>query len=245
MPPKNKIHKQKVQGAESDDTPIKSDTVAMTQLESTPVDDNQSEEEQEIALTPEEDLFITYLLAENMNRTRAYLRGHPNITVESATASASRMLRRVNVQAELNRRMTEEAMSEEEGVMRLTRIARGMVTPFLKEGPDGFMYFDLSHPDAAANMYLIKEMETKRERRLVGSGESAEEWEGEWVKVKLHDAYIATVDLLKIYGKFTKKVDLTSGGEPLQKNDQEGFDRSLNTFAEVIKGILGEKEDKA
>ena len=188
----------------------------MPQSASVPAEDIQAEDEiQEIALTPEEDLFITYLLAENMNRTRAYLRGHPNITVESARASASRMLTRVNVQAEVNRRMTEEAMSEEEGVMRLSRIARGVITPFLKQGPDGFMYFDLSHPDADANMYLIKEMETKRERRLVGSGEAAEEWEGEWVKVKLHDAYTATVDLLKIYGKFTKKVDITTDGKPL------------------------------
>jgi len=234
------------QSAESDGTPTKNDsmpTVTPQDAMIPPSDNQEDQEDQEIALTLEEDLFITYLFEENMNRSRAYLRGHPNITIESARASASRMLSRVNVQAEVNRRMKEEAMSEEEGIMRITRIARGTVTPFLKQGPDGFMYFDMSHPDAEANMFLVKEMETKRERRLVGSGEAAEVWEGEWVKVKLHDAYTATVDILKIYGKFTKKVDLTTDGKPLPTVDHEGFDRSLIAFSEAIRSII-EKDEK-
>jgi hypothetical protein len=195
-----------------------------------------------IFLSPEEDLFITYLFEENMNRTRAYMRVYPNSKVESARSSASRMLTRDNVKAELMRRMKEEAMSEEEGIMRLTKVSRGTVTPFLKSGPDGFMYFDMSHPDAKENMFLVKEMETKRERRLVGSGEAAEEWEGEWVKVKLHDAYTATVDLLKIYGRFTKKIDVTTGGNPLPAVDAEGFDRSLSSLADAVKSLILKNE---
>lgn len=190
-----------------------------------------------VQISPEEDLFITYLLQENMNRTEAYMRVFSKTTRESARASASRMLAKVNVKAAFVARLNEEAMSAEEGIMRLSRIARGTVVPFLKEGSDGFMYFDLSHPDAKENMHLIKEMETKRERRVEGSGESAEEWEGEWVKVKLHDAYSATIDLLKIHGMFTKKIDLTSGGNPLPEVDHAGFDRSLSTFLDAIKSI--------
>ncbi len=190
-----------------------------------------------VQISPEEDLFITYLLQENMNRTQAYMRVFPKSTQDSARASASRMLAKANVKAAFVARLNEEAMSAEEGVMRLSRIARGTVVPFLKEGSDGFMYFDLSHPDAKENMHLIKEMETKRERRIEGSGEAAEEWEGEWVKVKLHDAYSATIDLLKIHGMFTKKIDLTSGGKPLPEVDHTGFDRSLSTFLEAIKSI--------
>lgn len=218
MPRKNKTIKKTKRAAESPATPTAIEAgspPAGSESQSQSQSDPNEQEADQILLSPEEELFVTYLFEENMNRTQAYLRGHPANTVDSARASASRMLARVNVTAEVARRMKDEAMSEEEGILRLSRVARGTLTPFLKQGPDGFMYFDMSHQDAAANMYLIREMETKRERRLVGSGEAAEEWEGEWVKVKLHDAYAATVDLLKIYGKFTKKIDLTTGGEPL------------------------------
>lgn len=193
---------------------------------------------EELLLSPEEMAFVNYLFEENMNRTRAYQRGHPDLSRESAAASASRMLKRVNVSEAVARRLADEAVSPEEGIYRLSRIARGTVMPFLREGSDGFMYFDLSHPDAKENMFLIKDIETKRERRISGSGEAAEEWEGEWVKVKLHDAYTANVDLLKIHGKFIKKVDLSSGGEPIKPVDNAGFDRSLTSFLDAIREVV-------
>lgn len=166
-------------------------------------------------LTPEEERFVNSLFEENMNRTRAYMRVFPNASYESASASGSRMLRRVNIKAEVARRLEEEAMSAEEAIARMARIARGTMLPFLKKGPDGFIYMNLNDPEAEQYIFLVREMEAKRQRRVVGSGDAAEEWEDEWVRVKLYSSYEANLDILKMHGKFTKKVDLTTGGQPL------------------------------
>lgn len=193
-------------------------------------------------LTPEEERFINSLFEENMNRTRAYMRVYPRATYESASASASRMLRKVNVKAEVARRLEDEAMSAEEAIARLARIARGSMLPFLKKGPDGFVYMNLNDPEAEQYMFLVKEMEAKRQRRIVGSGEAAEEWEDEWVKVKLYSSYEANIDILKLHGKFTKKVDLTTGGQPLPVVDNEAFEQSMKAFTNAIISLI-EQDD--
>jgi hypothetical protein len=195
-----------------------------------------------IPLSPEEELFVDYLFEENFNRTRAYARAYPNALPNSARASASRMLARVNIKAEVRRRLEEEAMSAEEAIARLARIARGSMLPFLKKGPDGFVYMNLNDPQAEEYMFLVKEMEAKRQRRILGSGEAAEEWEDEWVRVKLYSSYEANIDILKLHGKFTKRVDLTTGGQPLPAVDNEGFDRSMRTLADAITSML-ERDD--
>jgi hypothetical protein len=152
------------------------------------------------------------------------------------------MLARVNIKAEVRRRLEEEAMSAEEAIARLARIARGSMLPFLKKGPDGFVYMNLNDPQAEEYMFLVKEMEAKRQRRILGSGEAAEEWEDEWVRVKLYSSYEANIDILKLHGKFTKRVDLTTGGQPLPAVDNEGFDRSMRTLADAITSML-ERDD--
>lgn len=212
-------------------------------MSSTTQADNPTQDPELILLTPDEDRFITFLFQENMNRTRAYMRAYPNAAYDSARSSASRLLAKDNVKAEVARRLEEEAMSVEEGIARLSRIARGTLLPFLKKGPDGFVYFNLNDPQAEEHMYLVKEMEAKRQRRLVGHGEDAEEWEDEWVRVKLHSSYEATIDLLKINGKFTKKVDLTSGGQPLPAVDHEAFDQSMQAFTKAIMSVIEQDKD--
>lgn len=207
------------------------------------VDQTQSQDPAVLEpLTPEEERFINALFEENMNRTRAYMRVYPKATYESSSASASRMLRKANVKAEVGRRLEEEAMSAEEAIARLARIARGSMLPFLKKGPDGFIYMNLNDPEAERYMFLIKEMEAKRQRRIVGSGDAAEEWEDEWVKVKLYSSYDANLDILKLHGKFTKKVDLTTDGNPLPTVDHEAFDQSMKAFTNAILSLI-EQDD--
>ena len=193
-------------------------------------------------LSPEEERFVNYLFDENMNRTRAYMRTFPNSSYDAAKSSASRMLTKANVKAEVSRRLEEEAMSAEEAIARLARIARGSMLPFLKKGPDGFVYMNLNDPEAEQYMFLVKEMEAKRQRRIVGQGEAAEEWEDEWVKVKLYSSYEANIDILKLHGKFTKKVDLTSGGNPLPAVNHEAFDQSMKAFTNAIMSLI-EQDD--
>jgi len=150
-----------------------------------------------------------------MNGTQAWQDVHPTAKRDSCKASASEWLTKINVKAEIRRRLSEQAMSVEEALARKGAIARATLKPFIRLGDDGFVYFDMSAPESMEYLYLIKKMETKRERRIEGKGKDSETWEGEWVRVELHDASAALTDILKMHGKFVDKLDVTSNGETL------------------------------
>lgn len=137
----------------------------------------------------------------NMNQTRAYMMLHPKTPYDSARSLGSSLFAKVNIKSEIKRRLDEKAMSAEEAIARLGDIARADVYPFIRIDEDGFVYFNFSDPQAMAYLFLIKKIKTKRERRLEGGGQDAEEWEGEWVEVELHDAHAAIRDILKIHGR--------------------------------------------
>lgn len=161
--------------------------------------------------------FANKYLSNGLNATQAYLEIHPDLLDEdkhpngydSAKSSASDLLAKPNIQLYIKDRSKKGGMGVEEIVMRISNIARADMYPFIKYMPDGFVYFDLSSPQAKSHMYMIKEMEPKRERRVEGAGEAAEEWEGEWVKVKLHDSYAALRDLAKINKLFVDRTENT------------------------------------
>jgi len=169
----------------------------------------------EIKPTLDELALIDAYFEENMNGTRAYMKGHPNSSYEAARSSASAILTKPNIRAEIKRRLDEKAMSAEEAIYRLGEIGRADLFPFVRFDDDGFVYFNFADPDAKRHLFLIKKIKSKRERRLEGKGDDAEAWEGEWVEVELHDAHAAIRDILKLHGKFTDRVDLTTGGEKL------------------------------
>jgi hypothetical protein len=133
---------------------------------------------------------------------------HPQSSYDAAKSSASAILTKPNVKAEVKRILTEQAMSAEETVARMGAIARADHYPFIQVDDDGFVYFNFADPIAKEHLYLIKKMKTKRERRIEGVGKSAEEWEGEWVEVELHDAYAALRDIAKMHGKLTERLDV-------------------------------------
>jgi hypothetical protein len=160
--------------------------------------------------------FVAAYFENNMNGTRAYLSLHPKSSYDAAKSSASDTLTKPNVKAEIKRILTERAMSAEEAIARVGAIAKAELFPFIRIDDDGFVYFNFSDPQAREHLYLVKKMKTKRERRVAGAGKSAEAWEGEWVEVELHDAHAALRDILKMHGKLTDRVDLTSGGKELK-----------------------------
>lgn len=174
---------------------------------------NQSEpNDTPISLSLDELAFVAAYFAENMNATRAYMKLHPNASYDSARSSASEILSKGNIRAEIRQRLTEKAMSAEEALARLGEMARAELKPFIRIDDDGFTYFNFADPEASEYLYLIKKLKTKRERRLEGKGDSADAWEGEWVEVELHDAQSALRDILKMHGKFVDRVDVTGGG---------------------------------
>jgi len=167
---------------------------------------------------------IDLYLHNGLNGTQAYLTLHPpkkgktdeveedaketeRRRYDSARANASEILAKANVRAIVNDRMKKFGMGVDEIIFHLSRIGRSSHYPFIKFADDGFVYFDFSHPEAMANMDLIAEIETKRERRIEGKGDDEEEWEGEWVRVKLHSRLSALRDLGKVHKLFVERIE--------------------------------------
>lgn len=167
-------------------------------------------------LSMEEYRLITTYFANGSNQTRAYMEIHPSAEYESARVQASRLFAKPNIRAGLKSFLQEKAMPAEEVLARLADMARANHKPFIRIDDDGFVYFDFSDPEAQAHLHLIKKIKTKRERRVDGKGDDAQEWEGEWVEVELHDAQSALVTLARHHKLLVDNVDLTSGGKPIE-----------------------------
>jgi phage terminase small subunit len=150
-----------------------------------------------------------------MNGTEAYLVLFPRVSRDTAAVNGSKMLRIASIQAEIERRLSEQVMSANEVLKRLSDMAKANLLPFIRITDEGFTYFDFSHPDAKNYFHLIKKIKTKRTRRIEGHGENSEEWEDEWVEVELHDAQSALEKVGKYHHLFKDEVDVTSGGEKI------------------------------
>jgi len=166
-------------------------------------------------LTHKQKAFVEAYFSNQMNATEAYLLMHPGVTREVAATLGWRMLRKVEILAEIDRRLSEQVMSANEVLKRLSDMGKANLLPFIRITSEGFTYFDFSHPDAKNYFHLIKKIKTKRTRRLEGKGENAEVWEDEWVEVELHDAQSALEKIGKYHHLFKDEVDLTSGGQPV------------------------------
>lgn len=147
-------------------------------------------------LSDKHKLFIDAYM-ESLNATRAYMKVYPKTGYEAARRSASDLLTKPDIKAEIAERFKARAMPREEVISRLSDMARGTHYPFIEVTEDGFVYFDFSSDEARNHLHLIKKIKTKRGRKIVGRGEDAETWEGEWVEVELHDAK----DALKLIGQ--------------------------------------------
>ena len=159
----------------------------------------------ELDLSAEDEAFVTAYFDNNMNATQAYLELHPNVTYDTARANSSKTLAKTNIRARIAEVLKNKAMGRDEVLARLGDMARASHQPYIRVDDDGFVYFDFSHPYAKSNLHLIKKIKTKRERRLDGHGEDAQEWEGEWVEVELHDPQRALELIGKYYRMFADK----------------------------------------
>jgi len=147
------------------------------------------------------------------NATAAYQDTYPRATYDSARALGSNLLANVNIQAEISARLKQIAMGADEVLARLAEQARASHSPFIRVDDNGFVFFDFSHEDAKNHLHLIKKIKTKRQRLVHGRGEDAEEWEGEWVEVELHNPQKALELIGRHHNLF---MDRDKEGNPIQ-----------------------------
>lgn len=190
-------------------------------------------------LKPKQKAFVEAYFNNQMNATEAYLVLFPKVSRLTAGVNGHKLLKIASISAEVERRLSEQVMSANEVLKRLSDMAKANLLPFIRITDEGFTYFDFSHPDAKNYFHLIKKIKTKRTRRIEGKGEEAEVWEDEWVEVELHDAQSALEKIGKHHHLFRDEIDLTSGGKPLEKEDNaERFDRAISTLANAIREIV-------
>ena len=174
------------------------------------MDDAQGQEQNQTLSVADEAVLYEYLQCFNV--TEAWARTHPDATRASCATLGSRWLRKVEIQAAIREHFKAKRMEVDEVIGRLAEQARGSLKPFTLINEDGFAYFDFSSDEAKEQFHLIKEMETRRSRRVEGKGEDAEVWEDEQIKIKIESPQRALDMLAKYHQLYTEKDD---DGNPL------------------------------
>lgn len=160
--------------------------------------------------TKAQEVFISEYL-QCFNGTEAYSRAYPKAKRTSARANAADLLAKTDIQEVIQARLNEVHMSADEALKLTADIARGDVTEFITQ----FGNIDIDLLKQSGKGRLIKKIKQKTVTKI-GKGEKDEDVEILDTEIELYDAQSALRDILKIHGRFTEKVDVTSGGEPLE-----------------------------
>jgi phage terminase small subunit len=145
------------------------------------------------------------------NGTRAYMAVYPNASYETARANASTLLAETNIAAVVAERLNEAHMSANEALEILSAQARGDIGAF----SDRLGQLDLQAAKEAGRSRLIKKFK-QRTITKIGKSDDDDDTEIHDVEIELYDAQAAAEKILKIHGKFTDRVDVTSGGEKIK-----------------------------
>lgn len=174
------------------------------------------------ALTGKQRVFIDSYLSNGFNATEAArTAGYKGNDVTLATVGYEN-LRKPQISTIVSERLNEAAMSANEVLARLSKIARGEVTDFLDE--DG--KFDLRTARKLQKAGLLKKLKSKRTSKHVdtfekGDEESRETLETslvyEEVEFEVYSAHEALRDLGKFHKLFTDKHEIGGiGGGPVR-----------------------------
>jgi flagellar hook-basal body complex protein FliE len=181
-----------------------------------------------------------YLL--RFNQWQAYKAVYPKITDEAARTASSRLFATDNFRAHLEERLNEVHMSANEALRLTADIARGDIGDLMDITSMGGM-INLKRAQELGLTKLIKKVKQKTVTKL-GKKEDDEDVEIHDLELELYPADAALERILKITGKFREQVDITSGGEKLEKVDHEGFDRAIATLADTLREIVSGKDTK-
>ncbi len=173
-------------------------------------------------LTPKQRIFVDSYLSNGFNATDAARTAGYKGNQTTLTSVGYENLRKPDIAAVVQERLNEAAMSANEVLARLSRIARGEVVDFLDE--DG--KFDLKTARKLKKAGLLKKLKSKRTSKNVdtiteGSEEGRETLESsliyEEVEFEMYSAHEALRDLGKFHKLFTEKHEVGGiGGGPVQ-----------------------------
>lgn len=151
-------------------------------------------------LEPQHQTFVDAYFEFNFHGTKAAIRA--GYSKKTARQQASRLLTRVDIKAEIERRLAEQTMSANEVLARLAQHGRGDMRDFIGKSPRALA----QHPDGN----LIKKIEHTIVTTWDKDGKPETE---EKIKLELYDAQAALVQIGRKHGLFMDKTDLTSGGK--------------------------------
>ncbi len=167
----------------------------------------EPEEEQKPKLNKAQEVFVSeYLVC--FNATEAYSRAYPKAKRTTAGANGHELLKKTEIQEAIQARLAEVHMSADEALKLTADIARGDVTEFIT--PFGNIDIDILRRSGKGR--LVKKIKQKTVTKI-GKSETDEDVEILDTEIELYDAQSALRDILKIHGKFTDRLDVTSGGE--------------------------------
>lgn len=165
------------------------------------------------------------------NQTKAYQKVYPKATYESAKALASNLFTNVNFSAHVIARLEEAHMGADEALKLMADIARGDIAKVMDVSSVGFN-LDMSKAQELGLTGIIKKVKQKT-TTYIAKKESEEDREVTELEVELYDKQAAIRDVLKIHGKFTEHVDVTSGGENITKGIDDIRAEILGKLAKV------------
>ena len=185
------------------------------------------------------------------------MRVYPHSSERSARANAAKLLANDSIAEEYAKRLKDMHMGEEEVLKLFADEARGDIGVFMDVSTVGWNIDllqrdergDLIH-DARGN--VIRKPETKLIKKLkqkvttiIGKAENGEDREIVETEIELYDAQAAKVHIGKHLKLFTDQVDLTTGGKPLEKeNDAERYNLAISKLADAIReSVSGESAE--
>lgn len=186
-----------------------------------------------VTLNKKQQLFVDYYL-QSFNATDAARRagyGSKALNVASVRTQGYLLVHNEEIKKEIQERLDEVHMSADEALKLLANIARGDLGDFITVEKNGNIFLDLS---AKEKTKLIKRIKHKK---VVYSGKNYDT-ETYTEDIELYSALDALEKVLRVHGKFTEKMDITSNGETIVKVDDEQFDRAISTLADALRESL-------
>ena len=169
-------------------------------------------------LTNKQQLFVDEYL-KDFNAAGAARRA--GYSAKTAREQGYALLRLPHISSQVQKRLDEVHMGADEALKLTADIARGDLADFMSIGSMGFN-LDLDAARESGKTNLIKKVSQK----TITDGKNDKETH--IIDIELYDRQSALRDILKLHGRFTEKVDVTSGGEPLiQLTDDERIARLM------------------